>query len=326
MNFEDIIGHERNIEVLRNSINNNTLSHSYLFEGEDSLGKKMVAMAFSKAILCESHGEKPCNICSSCIKFHSFNHPDLFLIEPEKDLIKVEEVEKLIQNTLTAPFQSEKKIFLIDESDKMNLTAQNKILKTLEETPAYVNIILISSNSNKLLPTILSRVQRLKFYPVEGDEIVSFLEDKYNTEDSKARFVVNFTKGAVGRSISLIRDDKFFLNRDIIIKLIDDLVKGDMTKVFNSAHFFNENKDKIEEILDVFLYWFRDLAIYKEIGDSDLLINRDKLESLSSQSFMDTKKINDIMEKIRETKINIDKNINYQLSIETMLFNIQGEL
>ena len=326
MDFKDIIGHEKNIQVLKRSLKNDTLSHSYLFEGEDSIGKKMVALAFAKGILCEKDGEEPCNACSSCIKFDNSNHPDFFFIEPEKDLIKKDEVEKLIKDTLTSPFQSKKKIFLIDESEKMNLTAQNRILKTLEEPPSYVNIILVSSNSNKILPTILSRSQRIKFYPVEGKKIVKILKDKYHKDESQARFVGEFTKGAIGKSISLALDDKFFLNRNIVIRLIEDIIKGDLTKVFSSAQFFNENKDNIEEILDIFLYWFRDLSIYKEIGHSDLLINKDKLQNLSSQSFMDSSRINGIMEKVRETKTNISKNMNYQLSIETMLFSIQEEL
>ena len=232
----------------------------------------------------------------------------------------------MIKDTLTSPFLSKKKVFLIDECEKMNPTAQNKILKTLEEPPSYINIILISSNSNKILPTILSRSQRIKFYPVEGEKIVRLLVDKYDIKESQARFVGEFTKGAIGKSISLSLDDTFFKNRDTVIQLIDDIVRGDMTKVFNATGFFNENKDKIEEILDIFIYWFRDLSIYKELGECDLLINKDKLEYLSLQSFMDSNRINGIMEKIRESKTNISKNMNYQLSIETMLFCIQEEL
>lgn len=326
MDFNDIIGHEKNIEILKKSLNNKSLSHSFLFEGEEAIGKRQVALILSKTILCEEEMDKPCNRCSSCLKFDSFNHPDFFLIEPEKDAIKKEKIENLIKNTITAPFQSKKKIFLINESDKMNSTAQNKLLKTLEEPPSYINIILISSKSNKLLPTILSRVQRINFYPVEGEKIVKMLMDKYNKNEIEARFIQSFTKGAIGKSISICSDDSFWSNRDIIIQLIDDIIRGDLTKIFNSTQFFNENKEKIEEILDIFLYWFRDLSIYKEIGESDLLINKDKLQKLSSQSFMDSEKINDIIEKIRETKTNINRNMNYQLSIETMLFSIQGEL
>lgn len=326
MDFKDIIGHEKNIEILKKSIQSKSLSHSFLFEGEEGIGKKMVALALAKTILCEEEGDRPCNICNSCLKFDSFNHPDFFLIEAENEIIKKEEIERLIKNTLTAPFQSKKKIFLIDESHKMNLTAQNKLLKTLEEPPSYINIILISSNSNKLLPTILSRVQNLSFYPVKGEKIVEILMDKYNKKEVQARFIQSFTKGAVGESISLCTDDSFFKNRDIVIKLIDDIIKGDLTKIFNSTGFFNENKDKIEEILDIFLYWFRDLSIYKELGNSDLLINKDKLQNLSLQSNMKSSKINDIIEKIVQTKTNIGRNMNYQLSIETMLFSIQEEL
>lgn len=326
MDFKDIVGHEKNIKVLKNALKSELVSHSYLFEGEDSIGKKMVALAFAKGILCQEEGERPCNRCNSCVKFDDFNHPDFFLIEPEKDLIKKDEVEKLIKETLTSPFQSHKKVFLIDESEKMNLTAQNRILKTLEEAPSYINIILVSSNSNKILPTILSRSQRIKFYPVETEKIQRILRDKYNKSESQARFIGEFTKGAIGKSIALSLDDTFFSNREVVIQLIEDLVKGDMTKVFNSTQFFNENKDNIEEILDIFLYWFRDLSIYKELGASELLINKDKLENLSLQFFMDSGRINGIMEKVRETKTNISKNMNYQLSIETMLFSIQEEL
>ena len=207
----------------------------------------------------------------------------------------------------------------------MSLEAKNALLKTLEEPPEYINIILISSSSNNLLPTILSRCQSIKFYPVESKKIASLLENVYGKSKEEAKFIADFSKGSVGKSIELAISDSFFQKREEVIKLIDSLIKGDKIKAINSIGFFNENKEGIDEILDIFLFWFRDLIIYKEIGDNALIINSDKIDYLYGQSFIQFNKINDIIEKVQETKENIKRNINFQLSIETMLFNIQEE-
>lgn len=325
MDYTNILGHERAIESLKRSVTNNTVSHSYLFEGEEGLGKKMVAYVFAKTLLCKEGKSEPCNKCVSCIKFDGGNHPDFFLIEPEKGLIKKGEIEDLIKSVSIFPFESKRKIFIIDDSHKMNPEGKNALLKTLEEPPSYVNIILISSSSNNLLPTILSRCQSIKFYPVKTSQIKDYLVRLYGKTIDEAKFVAHFTKGSVGKSIELSTSDDFFQMREEILKIIDSLIKGDKTKALSSMGFFNEKRENIEEVLDIFLYWFRDLLIYKEIGESELIINKDKLEYLSRQSFVDINTINDIIDKVQETKDNIRRNVNYQLSIETMLLNIQEE-
>lgn len=322
MDFNDVIGHERAIKTLKTSLQNNKISHSYLFEGEEGIGKKMVAYAFSKTLLCKEHGYEPCNKCSSCVKFDSGNHPDFFLIEPEKGLIRIDEIDRLIEEVATLPFESKRKVFIIDDSHLMNSTSKNAILKTLEEPPTYVNIILISSNPDNLLPTILSRVQNLKFYPIDIDKISKLLTHRYNITEEEANFIAGFSKGAIGKSIDMAEDQEFFNRRNKLIEIVDSLVRGDKTKAFSSMDFFDKNREDIDDILDMMLYWFRDLLIYKEIGESTLIINRDKLENLSNQSHMNFHKINDIIERIEETRFNIKRNVNYQLAIETMLLNI----
>lgn len=325
MDFNQIIGHEKVIETLKRSINKGTVSHSYIFEGEEGLGKKKIAYIFAKTLLCKEQKDEPCNHCTSCMKFDKGNHPDLLVIEPEKGLIKKGEVEALIKSVTKAPFESLRKIFIIDDSHKMNLEAKNALLKTLEEPPGYINIILITSSSNLLLPTILSRCQGIKFYPVDSKKIADLLISLYGKSKDEAKFIADFSKGSVGKSIELATSDSFFQKRDEIIKLIDNLLKGDKTKAISSIGFFNDNKENIEEILDIFSFWFRDLIIYKELGDNDLIINSDKIEYLSRQSFIHFNKINDIIDKVQQTKENINRNINFQLSIETMLLNIQEE-
>lgn len=322
MDYNQILGHEKQIQSLKNSVKNKTISHSYIFEGEKGLGKRNIALAFSKTLLCREGQAEPCNKCISCTKFDTGNHPDFEMLSPVKGLISKKEVERLIRGLATKPFESSRKVFIIDESDTMRSDSQNALLKTLEEPPGFINIILIITNSNKLLPTIQSRCQNIKFYSIDKSKIIDLLVRDYNISQEKAEFIGSFTKGSLERAIELGSSEGFFKLREEIICIIDSLLKGDKTKAISSMDFFNENKEEIEEILDIAIYWFRDLLIYKEIGETRLLTNKDKIELLSSQSFVTLDKINDIIYKIEDTKTNIQRNVNFQLSIETMLLSI----
>lgn len=281
-----------------------------------------MALAFSKTLLCKKGEAEPCNECSSCIKFDSGNHPDFRILSPEKGNIKREEVDKLINSIATAPLESKRKVFVIHDFHVLRLDSQNILLKTLEEPPEYINIILVTSHMNKLLPTILSRCQIIKFYPLESSKIIDLLVKDYSLDKNRARFISSFAKGSIERSIELASSEEFLKKREEIVKIIDCLLEGDKIKALNSMDFFNENKENIEEILDIMIYWFRDLLIYKELGETNILINKDKVETLSKQSFIDLNKINDIIYMIENTKMNIKRNINFNLSIETMLLNI----
>lgn len=323
MDFNHIIGHEREIDILKNAIKTSRIFHCYLFTGEKSLGKKLVALAFAKTLLCKNEGMEPCNSCSSCIKFDNFNHPDFELIEPEKGLIPKNKIDDMIKSMAIAPLESKRRIIIIDECDKMGIEAQNELLKTLEEPPPYVNIILITSNVNNLIPTILSRSQIIKFYPVDSQRIAELLMEKYKKTSEEANFIAHFTKGSVGQSIILSQSEEFFNLREDTINIIHKVLTGDRISLMNSVDFFLENKDSIENIMDIILYWFRDLLIYKEVGDSPLIVNKDKIQLLSKETFLNNHRINGIIEYVLKTKEYIESNVNFQLAIETMLLKIQ---
>lgn len=322
MNFSKIIGHKRQIEILKKSLEENTISHSYLFEGQEGLGKRKVAQVFSKALLCRGQGEKPCNTCDSCIKFDTGNHPDYKILSPEKDIIPIKEIDEMIKSIPILPFESRRKVYVIDQGDAIRLTSQNTLLKTLEEPPEYIVIIIVTSNTNKIIPTILSRCQSIKFNLIYLEEIVSLLKKDYGLEDEKARLIGNFSSGSIGKAIEITENPDFFQKREEIIGLIHDIVKGNKMKVFTASDLLSKNKENIDELLDIILYWFRDLLLYKELGESPLIINKDKINILCQESFLDMGKINGIIDNIEMTKINVKRNVNFNLSIETMLLNI----
>ena len=324
MDFNSIVGHEKSIENLRRAIRNKTISHSYIFEGQKGLGKMTVGKIFAKTLLCIEDWDRPCNSCISCKKFNEGNHPDFFIIEPENNQIKKEKIEEIVSNIQRSPFESKKKVFIVDDSHLMNKTAQNKFLKTMEEPPDYVNFILITHIINRLLPTIVSRGQRLKFSPIRYEKIVDILVENHNSNRERAEFLSEFSMGNLGRSIELLENDEFFLIRKETISIIDKILNGEEIKAFSSFQFFDENKENLDIILDIILFYFRDLIIYKETGNDNLILNKDMADIISAERFVDFCKINDIIEKVQQTKENIHNNVNFQLSIENMLLSMGG--
>ena len=325
MDYKDIVGHELVVQSLKRSVKNNNISHFYLFEGEGGLGKRTLGRTFAKTLLCEEKGEEPCNRCGSCIKFDHLNHPDYHEIEPEKGIIRKGQVEEIIRGMSMSPFGGDRKVFLMDQAHLMNKEAQNAMLKSLEEPPIYVHMILVTSSSKNLLPTIVSRGQQIRFGQIPISLVAEYLVQREGMATEEARFLAEFSKGSLGRAVQLCSSEDFFQIRDWIIELMDLLIRGESWKIFSAVERFTEEKDRVQELLDIMLFWFRDLMVYKSTGDLSLVINSDKEKLLSEQSFLDLDRINDIIKKIQDTSMNLQLNVNYQLSIETMLFKIQEE-
>ena len=179
MIFENIIGNEKNKELLKNIINTNNISHSYMFVGKESIGKLLFAKEFAKAILCISE-EKGCNKCKSCIEFDTNNNPDFSVLEPEGNSIKIDQIRELTKKIYEKPVVSAKKVYIINDSNYMTQEAQNGLLKTLEEPPEYVTIILVTSNENSFLPTIKSRCTKISFDKLTDIELINILKKEYN--------------------------------------------------------------------------------------------------------------------------------------------------
>ena len=182
-NFKDIYGQEQIVDHLENAIASGKISHAYIINGERSSGKEFIANVFAMALQCESTGqEKPCNECHSCKQALSGNHPDIIRVTHEKPAtIGVEDIRTGVNDDIIIkPYSSDWKIYIISEAEKMTVQAQNALLKTLEEPPAYAVIILLTSNIDSMLSTILSRCVVLNMKPVK-DEIIK----KYLMEEMK---------------------------------------------------------------------------------------------------------------------------------------------
>ena len=310
MYFDHIIGHEKIIESFKNAIGNKHIAHSYIFEGPKSIGKKTTASALAKALLGEATDID--------------NQPDFVLIDSDDNTIKKEQIEELQKDIKVRPFKGEKKVYVICDAEKMTRSAQNSFLKTLEEPPEYATIILTSVNKFKLLPTIVSRCQLITFNYVSSEKIEKLLINKYKITSENAKFISNFSSGIVGRAISLSKDEEFKELRDKTIEAIDTTITGPREKIFTTSEFFEKNKDDIEEILDLMLFYFRDLAVYSEIRNDKYIINKDMMDKIKNHyNKLEKNSLHDIIEIILDTKTNINLKVNFSLNIEIMLLEIQ---
>lgn len=322
MGFAKVIGHEKEIKGLQRLIREEKISHAYLFQGEEGIGKLLVAREFSKSLLCRENKDAYCDRCSSCLKFNTNNHPDFKLILGDGNIIKKSEIDEIVEGVKHAPFESQRKIFIINNANLMNKESMNGLLKTLEEPPAFLNIILVTSKPEELLATIRSRCQLIKFNPILDRDISTYLEENYSLLAKDRSIITSLAKGSLSSAIEMAETGLVLQNRKTIINIIDTLLKGDDTIVFSSEKFFEANKDDIDKILEIMIYWFRDLAIYKETNTTQLLINQDMEDLFIRQSGLSFSKIERIIKNIEETKMNIRGHINYPLSIEMMLLNI----
>ncbi len=324
MGFEKITGHDKIIKYIQTAIKQEKLGHAYIFEGQAGVGKGIIALEFIKAINCKNNINNGCDKCSSCMKINSDNHPDINVLEPQGKSIKNKQIEEFQREILLRPYESNKKAFIIQQADTMTTSAQNRILKILEEPPEYGIIIFISENSGHLLPTVKSRCQLLKFNRISDVEIEKYLVEHYEIKEEDAKILSAFSGGSLSKAISLHTSDEFKNRREIMIDIVDEVLRGDKLKLIDYISFFESNKDIIWEILDFIIIWFRDMLLLKEISSYKYLFNLDKINTLKIHANnIQYDKIIKSIAIIEDTKKSINANANFGLCIETMLLNLQ---
>lgn len=317
-----IYGH-KNILVLFNKIvSSQKIANAYLFIGESGFGKEFMAKYFAMMINCKN-GSKPCLSCPSCIQMISGNHPDIFFIEPDGISIKVETLRNVvINNAYVKPYNSYKKIFIIKEAEKMTEQAQNSILKTLEEPPEYGLFILTSSKMEGLLPTIVSRCEIIRFTRESDEVIEDYLINEKKIDRSKAKKIASIANGNYGKA-NLLIDEGYSRIRSELGDILYNVINQDKALRLESFKFFDENREMIDDIIDIMFSYLRDLMILKLLGSEEYIINKDMVDKLKDFSGNLTGfELNNIINEIEELAFNLKSNVNYQLAIEKFLLNI----
>ena len=321
--FNDIYGNKFIKNSLLNSIKFNKVSHSYIFDGEAGVGKKMLADAFAKKLQCEADGEDGC-LCISCRVFDLKNHPDIIYVsQDKKSSIGVDDIrDKINANINIKPYRYRYKVFIIDKADTMTISAQNALLKTIEEPPSYGVFILLSRNMSLFLPTILSRCVAFKIKPLTNEIIRAYLQNHDNKSEIES-FLVAYSKGSIGNLIKIKEDSEFIELREKIITAICLAENDNIAKMIEISKQIEELKDFFLDVLDILYIWYRDVLIFKVSNRNDLIINLDKL--LEIKLFSEKFNIDELLRAgraILNAKIFTESNANFQMNFNNMLFNI----
>ncbi|WP_312811299.1 DNA polymerase III subunit delta' [Sedimentibacter sp.] len=324
MHFSHIAGQDEIKKSLINSINNNQISHCYIFEGPKGMGKYDLALVFAQALLCKNKNDIPCNKCQNCLKVNSENHPDLHVINIEETTIKREDIDELINSIYKKPYEANKKIYIIKEAQEMTPQAANTFLKTLEEPPKDSVIILLTTNSNLLLTTIVSRCQHIKLKNVSKETIKSHLTDNYNISEEIAELAAFYSKGILNKAINIVSGkDNLLKFREEIIKLFDKIINSDSEIIYDLENYFEEQKDNIDSIIEIMMTWVRDIMFIKN-NMEELIINKD-FKQLGKMHGESIKNNSNIIEYLQQTSENLKSNVNYKLAVDNMLLRIQEE-
>ncbi len=324
--FKDIVGNEQIIEHLQNAISMGKVSHAYILNGPDLSGKMMIAEAFARALQCEEQGTEGCGVCKSCRQADDHNQPDIIYVKHEKpNNISVDDIRTQLNNDIVIkPYSSKYKVYIVDEAEKMNQQAQNALLKTIEEPPAYAVIMLLTTNADSFLQTIRSRCITLNIKSVKDEVIKSYLMSKHHIPDYQADICAAFAQGVVGKAVKLASSDEFNELKESALSLIKRLDDIDVYEMGAAVKQISDYKLQVQDYFDLMMIWYRDVLYMKATNDVNGLIFKDEVYDIKKQAAKHSYQgIEVILESLEKAKVRLNANVNFDLVIELLLMTIK---
>ena len=326
--FDRIVGQDEIVGHLKHSIQTGKISHAYIFGGEDGSGKNMLASLFAMDLLCRDRSKDgdPCMRCTSCKKALGGNHPDILYVTHSKPAsIGVDDVRAQLVDTIDIrPYESDYKIYIIDEAEKLTPSAQIAILKTIEEPPEYAVILLLADNPDVLLPTIRSRCVVLNMKPVSDTEVRDYLIQNMHVPDYQAEIEASYAQGNIGRAIRAAESSEFIQIVQGAVRLMKSSQNMDTAEMIEAMKFMSADQQNVYEYLDIFGMWFRDVLLFKATREVDNLVFKDEINyvrqraSTSSYEGLET-----IQKAIETAKQRLRANVNFDLVMELLFLTIR---
>jgi DNA polymerase-3 subunit delta' len=324
--FKDVIGHNDVIEYMQNAIKMGQVSHAYILSGARGSGKKMLANLFAQTLQCEEQGVDPCGTCHSCKQAESGNHPDIIHVQHEKpNTIGVEDVrEQVVGDVMIKPYSSPYKIYIIAEADKLSVQAQNALLKTIEEPPAYAIIFLLVENADSLLATIRSRCVMLKLKNIKDKLIKKHLMEYLKVPDYKAEICTAFAQGNMGQAVMLAQSEHFKEIHADALQLAKHVKDMELSEISATVKDVSRFKLEITDFLDILGAWYRDVLLYKATQDVNALIFQEEIDAIQEQANRSSYEgIELILQSLENAKTRLRANVNFDLVMELLFLTIK---
>lgn len=324
MALDEIIGHRRPLDILRQALASGRLHHAYLFVGPEGVGKRTLAIALAKAVHCDDSAGDFCGACVNCTRIADGNHPDVRMVEPAagKKEISIQQVRDFERELNYRSFGGKRKVMIVDPAASMNLASQNALLKTLEEPPQDSLIILIAANAGGLLPTVRSRCLRITFAPLARREVAQYLRAKQGMSGDGVEFLAAMSMGSIGAALGLDQDE-FVKKRHIWAGIVGALRADDYHAALAAAEALAGNRDEALKFLAWAQSWYRDLLIYGVSGDGDALVNLDMVEQIAAQAApAQTEQRIAALGASSRAAAGIQRNLNRRMVLEKYLFGV----
>ncbi len=328
-----VIGHDWVVTLLKNSIASERVSHAYLFTGPPHVGKRTLALNLAKALNCEGQ-EKPCGQCVSCRKIGEGVHPDVRMIDrqyqahllqenlAQQKALRIDTIRNIQDEVSLKPFEGHRKVFVISEAETMTSEAANCLLKTLEEPPPHAVLVLTVPDTRLLLPTIVSRCQVLGLRLVPMHLIQRELQIRHGLDQERASFLARLSAGKIGWAIAAAQDGTLLEQRQARLKQLLSLPRMGRIDRLDYAEQLSRQPRLLEEILELWLGWWRDLLLAKA-GCAGMISNIDLQTSLQQQAARySLKEIYGFTKAIRETIRQLEENVNPRLALEVLMLDL----
>lgn len=325
MPFSDVIGQDRAVEILQRELSHRRISHAYLFSGAESIGKKHTALAFAMAILCSETETDSCGACTACRRAGQWIHPDVRLFEPEAktkgatEKLYIEQIRALQQEISLRPMEGGKKIFMIDQADRMVDQAANALLKVLEEPPEDSILVLVTAYPDQLPSTILSRCRKVHFGPLSDGAVEKILVRRKGLSEKQAKLLARHAQGGLDRVLN--QDEAEMVSkRDRFLEWMQGWDLREIGSILDVSGRFTGNTREAIEFVEFLISWTRDLISLKLRGSNGSLIHADRITELAEEG--QKKNLTELLgnaDTLEEALQRLRRNINQRLVLETAL-------
>jgi len=323
-----VIGQPRVVSLLQRSLERGSVAHAYLVIGPPHVGKMTLALDLAQALNCQGDGP-PCALCDSCQKIASGKHADVQIIGLDSNNsaeIGIDQIRQVQHSSNLPPFEGRHKVFIIERAELMSTEAANCLLKTLEEPAAGVVFILLTTSDSALPATVVSRCQKLELPPMPAVEVEAVLSQRWGVEQQRAGLLARLCHGCLGWAVSAASDERLLELHAERLEGLLSIIGGDYEVRFNYVTqlvaWFGQSRGLVQEVLDLWLEWWRDLLLVK-LGSSSGVTNIDHQPTLVDMARgYRLEQIRSVIKGIQATGEQLRQNANPRLAFEVLMLNI----
>lgn len=316
-----LVGHDWALRLLLNSWQAGRVSHATLLLGPPNIGKTTLARTFAQALQCAAPTPMPCGTCSSCRRVMTGNHPDVRVLDTPGEPIKIEQVRELQRELALLPYEGKWRVAILTAFERATPEAANALLKTLEEPPRYVVLLLTATRIDQLLPTIVSRCQILWLRPLTIDQVQQALISQWNVEPSEAKLLAHLSAGRLGWAVNALQDREVMERRAEALEHIFNLMNQNRVQRLTYAAALSRSPKLLEETLMLWGTWWHDILLLKA-GARIPVRNIDHVERLHEQAqHITLEQARRMVEQIEFVMRCLEQNVNARLAIEVLLLS-----